>query len=166
MPGVQVAGAVGGADRKGHGGLQATDSTYGGPVMHDRCGVRMHHPRIDSHTGNEHAGPPCGPACGRGLRWEASTRVDDPWINERMPRLDSIPPTHVDEPCLQQEQVIPLVSFMLSELHSWPYEMQSYWNYRPYFSVFNWAQVWTGQPMLQAFQLMNGVLHWVGALSV
>ena len=124
MLGVPVAGAVGGADRSGHGRLKPTDPKYGGPVLLDRCGVRMHHPRIAMHTGNEHAEPPCGPACGEGLNWEASTRVEDPWINERMPLLDS---TRVE-----YKQDSPLVSSHLSE-------MQSFWNCMPYFSVTNWA---------------------------
>ena len=80
MPGVQDARAVGGADRERHAGQRTT-----GPTLPDRCGVRLHHPRLVKHTGNELAVPPCGPAWGEGLSCEASTRVDDPWIDMRMP---------------------------------------------------------------------------------
>ena len=124
MPGVSVAGAVGFADRGGYGGLKATDPKDGGPALLDRCGIWMHHPRIFTHTGNEHAGPPCGPACGEGLRWEASHRVEDPWISVDMPLDNS---TRVEYP-----QVNPFAFSHMSNMHS-------FWSCMPYFSVTNWA---------------------------
>ena len=126
MPRVQVAGAVGCADRERYDGLQATDPRDGGPALPDRCGVRMHHPRIAKHTGSEHAGPPCGPACGRGLNWEASTHVDDPWIHEHWPILDS---TRVE-----YQQLVPHMFSHLSFSSCFHFCM-------PHFSVTNWAQV-------------------------